>query len=328
MRWLPSTSHPSNQASQTVASVKEARQILKALGMPPAQHNEMSGLTLIALCGMTPNKPWSEAQRNRCTVTKGIMDYIKEHYGAEYAPNTRETFRRQVLHQFCQGRIADYNPFEPDLPTNSPKAHYAISEAALTAVRLYGNDLWDSAIAEFRSVQRVLLDLYNRDRERHKVAVKLPNGKDLKLSPGEHNRVQKAILEEFVPRFCPDATLLYVGDTAKKDLFVDEDTIAQLGISMSEHDKLPDILLYDSDRKWLFLIEAVTSHGPMSPSRVLALEDMLRTSSVDPIYVTAFPNFYEFRKHIRSIAWETEVWLCDTPDHMIHFNGDRFLGPR
>ena len=129
-----------------MASVEEAQDILKALGMPPAQYNQMSGMTLIALCGLTPDKPWSDAQRDRCTVTKGVMDYLREHYGTEYAPNTRETFRRQVLHQFVQGRIADYNPFDRDLPTNSPRAHYAVTEAALEAVRLYGTKGWESAV--------------------------------------------------------------------------------------------------------------------------------------------------------------------------------------
>ncbi|MFS2517149.1 MULTISPECIES: BsuBI/PstI family type II restriction endonuclease [Parabacteroides] len=28
------------------------------------------------------------------------------------------------------------------------------------------------------------------------------------------------------------------------------------------------------------------------------------------------------------IAWETEVWIAENPGHMIHFNGDRFIGPR
>ena len=104
-----------------MANVEEAQHILEALGMPPAQHNPMAGMTLLALCGLTPNTAWSAAERRRCTVTKGIMDYLEEHYGTDYAPNTRETFRRQVLHQFVQGGIADYNPFEPGLATNSPR---------------------------------------------------------------------------------------------------------------------------------------------------------------------------------------------------------------
>ena len=170
-----------------MAAVDEARHILKALGMPPPQRNRMAGMTLIALCRLTPDAEWSAAERRSCTVTKGIMDYLKEHYGADYAPNTRETFRRQVLHQFVQGRIADHNPFEPNLPTNSPRAHYAITEAALEAVRRYGTDRWGAAAAGFRRKQGVLSERYERDRERNLVPVTLPGGRELRLSPGRHN---------------------------------------------------------------------------------------------------------------------------------------------
>lgn len=295
--------------------------------MPPAQHNDMSGLTLIALCGLNRSKSWKEAERRRCSVTKGIMDYVREHYGTDYAPNTRETFRRQVLHQFVQGRIADYNPFEPSLPTNSPKAHYAVSEAALSVVRAYGTDTWKDAVESFSSGHGALVDRYKRDRFQNLISVQLPDGQKVELSPGMHNQVQKAVLEDFAPRLSPGATLLYIGDTAKKNLYVDRDGLSELGIELSDHNKLPDVVLYDPGRNWLFLIEATTSHGPMSPTRVVDLEAMLEQSSVDPIFVTAFPDIAEFRKHIKMISWETEVWLCDAPDHMIHFNGDRFLGP-
>ena len=148
-----------------LATVEEAQEVLEALGMPSAQTNRMSGLTLLALCGLEPDDPWSAASRTGCTVTKSIMSHVTEHYGIEYAPNTRETFRRQVLHQFIQGGIADYNPFEPDLPTNSPRAHYAITKAALTAVREYGGEGWPSARTIFLREQGSLAERYARDRE-------------------------------------------------------------------------------------------------------------------------------------------------------------------
>lgn len=311
-----------------MASVDEAREILQALGMPSAQCNPMSGLTLIALCGLTPDAPWSAAQRQPCTVTKGIMDYLREHYGADYAPNTRETFRRQVLHQFVQGRIADYNPFEPDLPTNSPRAHYAVTEAALDAVRRYGTTDWNSAADRFRRELGALVDRYERQRIRNRVPVKLQDGKEVLLSPGKHNELQKAIIEEFAPRFAPGARLLYLGDTARKDLFIDTAGLSSLGIPITDHDKLPDVLLYDVERNWLFLVEAVTSHGPVTPKRILELEGMLSGCSAGLVWVSAFPDFGEFQKHLKVIAWETEVWLRGVPDHMIHFDGERFLGPR
>ena len=128
---------------------------------------------------------------------------------------------------------------------------------------------------------------------------------------GKAQRSAKGQFEEFAPRFAPDAHLLYLGDTAKKNLFVDNAGLAELGIPIT-------------DRNWLFLIEAVTSHGPVTPKRILEIEDMLSSCSAGAVYVSAFPDFAEFRKHLQFIAWETEVWLCDDHDP----DGDRFLGDR
>lgn len=311
-----------------MASIEEAQDVLKQLGLPAAQHNEMAALTLLALCKLTPAASWKTAQRERCTVTKGVMDYVREHYGRSYAPNTRETFRRQVLHQFVQAYIADYNPFEPGLPTNSPRAHYAATEAALAAIRVYGTRAWPAAVDAFKAAHGSLKVIYSPAREHRKVPIILPDGQTVSLSPGKHNEVQKAIVEQFAPRFAPGAELLYLGDTAKKDLVVNRQAIAQLGIPITEHDKLPDVVLYDRTRNWLFLVEAVTSHGPVSPKRIVELQQMLQKCAAGPVYVSAFPDMAEFKKHAREIAWETEVWLTDVPDHLIHFNGDRFFGPR
>ena len=257
------------------------------------------------------------------------MDFVREKFRKDYAPNTRETFRRQVLHQFVHGHIADYNPFEPNLPTNSPRAHYAITEAALAAVRTYGaTRAWQDAATQFQAEHGALKVLYSPEREQRRVPILLPDGQTFRLSPGKHNEVQKAIVEEFASRFAPGAELLYLGDTAKKDLVVNETAFGQLGVTITEHDKLPDVVLFDSTRDWLFLIEAVTSHGPMSPKRIVELETMFSGCSAGVVYVSAFPDMGEFKKHAPNIAWDTEVWLADVPDHLIHFNGDRFFGPR
>jgi type II restriction enzyme len=120
-----------------MGKIEEARIILQDLGMPKSQQNDISALTLLALCSIKYNSSWSDAYRSSQTVTKGIMNFIKKEYQKDYAPNTRETFRRQVLHQFVQGEIADYNPDDPNLPTNSPNAHYAITNQALEVVKNY-----------------------------------------------------------------------------------------------------------------------------------------------------------------------------------------------
>lgn len=311
-----------------MAKIEEGREILKSLGLPPAQQNEMSALTLLALCGLKPADRWRQACRQSVTVTKGIMTFVAREYGRQYAPNTRETFRRQVLHQFVQAGIADYNPDAPDLPTNSPRAHYAISAAALAAVKAYGTKNWPSAANKFIKRQGSLLTVYQKVRAAKLVPVQLPDGVTLTLSPGKHNELQAAVIEAFAPHFTPGAHLLYLGDTAKKNLYLDADRLLALGIALGEHDKLPDVVLYDEKRQWLFLIEVVTSHGPMTPKRVTELGKLFRRCQAGLIHVTAFPDLAEFRKHLKQIAWETEVWIAEIPDHLIHFNGDRFLGPR
>lgn len=319
-----------------LGKIEDAQNILKALGLPVAQQNEISALTLLALVGIGPKDSWTKAKRQRCTVSKtkdgfqlGIMAFIAEKFGKAYAPNTRETVRRQVLHQFVQAKIADYNPYELDLPTNSPRAHYAISEAAFEAICAYKTKNWKVAAAKFISEQGALAVTYAKHRSSGTVVpVQLPDGQAVELSPGAHNAVQKAIIEEFAPRFAPGAALLYLGDTAKKNIIMEAKTLASVGLSTSDHDKLPDVVFFDRTRRWLFLVEAVTSHGPMSPKRVFELSKMLKGTDVGPVFVSAFPDMAEFRKHMKDIAWETEVWIAEIPDHMIHFNGDRFLGPR
>jgi type II restriction enzyme len=311
-----------------MGKIKEAQQILKALGLPPAQYNEMAGLTFLAICNIKENGKWKNASRKSMGVTKGIMTFVYDYYGRSYAPNTRETFRRKVLHQFVQARLVDYNPDKPDLPVNSPNAHYALTKEALVVVKAFKTKEWKKALENFVSKIGKLTETYNKVRELDLIPVSLQNGGMIKLSAGKHNQVQAAIVEQFAPRFVKDGILLYLGDTAKKNLFVDEKELKKLNIPIDQHSKLPDVVIYDSKRNWLFLIEAVTSHGPVSPKRLIELEAFLKNCTVGKIYVTAFADIAEFKKHSNNIAWETEVWLMETPDHMIHFNGDRFVGPR
>jgi len=308
--------------------IQEAQQLLGELGLPKEQQNEMSALTLLALVSVKPKENWYTASRSSLTVTKGVMAFTEKNYKRKYAPNTRETFRRQVLHQFCQAGIADYNPDSPSLPVNSPKAHYAVSDVALELIKTYKTPQWAQALSRYKANFAVLKDIYYKERELEKIPVKLPNGAQIKLSPGKHNKLQAAIIEQFASRFAKDSVLLYLGDTEKKNLFTAVEELESLGIPIDKHSKLPDILIYCREKRWLYLIEAVTSHGPISPKRFEELEVLLKTCKAGKIYVSAFPSFKEFKRYTDNLAWETEVWIMEFPDHLIHFNGDKFIGPR
>jgi hypothetical protein len=305
----------------------EAKDLLRRLGLPKAQQNEMAAYTLLALARLAPADAWSDATATSLTVRKGLMDYTRSTYGKAYAENTRETFRRQVIHQFEQAGLVVRNPDLPSLPTNSPRTHYRLTSEALAAIQAYGSGDLDQATLAFEDAFGSLAQRYAMDREQEMVPVVLPDGQTLTLSPGEHNDVERAVVEEFAPRFAPGSRLLYLGDTAEKAVFVDADRLAALGFDFDRHAKLPDVVLHDETRGWLLLIEAVTSHGPMNPKRVSELRLLFAGVALGLIFVSAFPNRAEYRKHQAEIAWETEVWLANEPSHLLHYNGDRFLGP-
>jgi len=309
-----------------VTKTDEATDILSSLGLPRAQQNERSALTLLALASIGPKGSWTDTQQNLLRIWD-IMAFMREQYGKDYAPNTRETVRRQTIHQFEQARLVDRNPDDPTRPTNSGKNCYALTDDAAAVLRLYGTPEFDDAVAGFIKRFGALQAAYRSSRARHRVPLQIPHGQKVYLSPGKHNELQVAVIEQFGPRFAPGAAVVYVGDTALKHVVCQADRLAELSIPITEHDKLPDIVLYWKRRNWLYLIEAVTTHGAVSPKRHHEIGKMLAKCPAKQLYVTAFLDIATFRRYAADIAWETEVWIANEPDHMIHFNGPKFLGP-
>jgi adenine-specific DNA-methyltransferase len=309
-----------------MSKVTEALEVIEALGLPRGQRNERSALTLLALANVAPRGKWTAAKQPLLRIWD-IMGFMRERYGKDYAANSRETIRRQTIHQFEQARIVDRNPDNPSRPTNSGKTVYALTDDVLPVLKAYGTNRFDEEVERFIEKFGELQKSYAKRRKLREVKLRLPGGVDVSLSPGEHNELQVAVIEQFGPRFAPGSRVLYVGDTAKKHAVCDADALAGLNVGITEHDKLPDVVLFDSRRRWLFLIESVTTHGPVNAKRHAEIEKMLRDCPAERIYVTAFRNRADFRKYAAQIAWETEVWIADYPDHLIHFNGPKFLGP-
>ena len=306
--------------------LKEALAIVKALGLPRAQQNERTALCLLALCNMMPGKKWSQAENPYIGITP-IMNWARDHYGTSYAPNTRETFRRQSMHQFIAAGISLYNPDNPAREVNSPKAVYQISPEALALVRLYGTKRWKVTLKDFLRQQEGLAKRYAREREMVKVPVSLPEGQQIELSPGTHSELIKAIIEVFSPYFAPGSILVYAGDTGDKWGYFDEELLARLGVSIDSHGKMPDVVLYYEKNNWLLLLESVTSHGPVDGKRHDELAALFSGAKPGIVYVTAFPNRAAMARYLGEIAWETEVWVAEAPTHLIHFDGERFWGP-
>ena len=306
--------------------VEEALTILRALEMPSAQQNERSALTLLALLDLKPDTPWNSAKAPLIGVTP-MMRFFSEHYGKTYAPNSRETVRRFTVHQFVQAALVVPNPDDPARAVNSPKAVYQIEPSALEVLRTFGGAKWEQAIAQYLWSIETLKAKYGQARQMSRLAVILPEGQVLSLSPGGQNELVKLILEEFCPRFTPGAKVIHVGDTDDKWAVFDKLALANLGVVVDSHGKMPDVVIHHVTQDWLILIEAVTSHGPVNPKRRQELASLFKDSTAGLVYVTAFLSRKAMVKYLGDISWETEVWIADAPDHMIHFNGERFLGP-
>lgn len=306
--------------------VADAQTIIEQFGLPKAQQNERSALSLLAVLGMTPVSKWSDASNPLIGITP-IMTWLADHYDKKYAPNTRETIRRQTMHQFCDAGLTLYNPDQPDRPVNSPRAVYQIEPSALVVIQAYGTETWDELLSAYLANNATLVAQYAKEREQNLIPVQTSDGLSLTLTPGEHSELIRDIIEDFAPRFAPGSLLIYAGDTGAKLGFFDTEKLKALGVEVDSHGKMPDVVLHYLEKDWLILIESVTSHGPVDGKRHSELAKLFAGSTIGIVYVTAFPNRAVMGKYLGEIAWETEVWVADAPSHLIHFNGIRFLGP-
>ena len=301
---------------------EDAKAILTAIKMPPAQQSDICCYTLLAMSSITEQLEWASA-KNEWIRIHDIMQFIFISYDVRYAENSRETFRKQALHHFRNAAIIEDN----GKATNSPNYRYRLTDEFLKMLKCYGSYEWRSLLESFFENHPALIERYASKKKMTMMPITV-NEKEIAFSTGKHNRLQKLIIEEFAPRFAPYSECLYIGDTAERDLYKDTKKLQQLGFTITLHDKMPDVVLYHPKNDWLYFIEAVTSVGPMDAKRVMEIEEMTENATSGRIYITAFLDFKTFKSFSELLAWETEVWIADLPEHMIHMDGNKFITPR
>lgn len=308
--------------------IRQARIVLGALGFPAAQTNERSARVLLALLGLPPTKAWRQATNETMGVWP-IIQWIAANLDKTYAMNSRETIRKDTLHQFVAAGLVIYNGADAARAVNSPKAGYHIDPLALDLLQSYGAATWDAKLAAYLQARPGLAAEYARQRDIERVPVITPTGEALQLSAGAHSELIRDLIEQFAPRFVPGSRLVYVGDTGQKHAIFDVDYLAGLGVVVDKHGKLPDVVLhYTGDGKdWLVLAEACSSVGPVDGKRYAELTALFADATPGLVFVSGFPDRPTMRRFLADIAWETEAWVAEAPDHLIHFNGERFLGP-
>jgi len=323
-----------NKPAKLVKVFNESLMILSKLGIPldglkPRELEKMA-MAFLAVADVKRSADWSKARIREGGDTlksRDIIAYLNEYFQEKISMGSYDDIRRKDLKLPVVAGIIIASANKPNAARNDPTRGYSLSPEYVEIIRCFGHSDWLETVEEFMAGRPTLAERLDAARHVGLVPIKLPDGTTIQFSPGEHNLLQKAIIEHFLPRYGYGSEVIYIGDTAKKFLVRDEVKLKALKFFELEHGELPDIVAYSESKNWLFLIEAVHSSGPISPIRLLELKRLAKECTAEIIYITAFLTRDTFRKFAPDIAWETEVWIADAPDHMVHFDGDKFLGP-
>lgn len=322
----------SQKSPDVLKLINEALDILERVGIPfegkRPRGLECMAMAFLAVAGIT--KSWKEAKgqnENRHLKTREIISFINEHYQESISPGSYDDIRRKHLKLLVLTDLVLNSADNPTAAQNDPTRGYSLNNEFKELIVFYGSSQWEIKLKLFLKNRPSLSELFQKRRDLPKIKVQLPSGQTLSFTRGGHNQLQREVIEEFLPRFGNGCQVLYVGDAANKYLLRDEKMLKELGFFELSSDALPDIVAYDVNKNWLFLIEAFYTSGPMSEARIFELKRLLRDCTASLIFVTAFVSKADFKKNIEDIGWETEVWTSDNPDHLVHFNGDKFLGP-
>lgn len=285
-------------------------------------------MAFLAVVDLAASGRWNEAKdldTPRKLLTREIIRYWRERFNEDVSDSSYDDIRRKDLLHLHMAQVVATD--DPTKDQNDGTRGFGLNPEFSEIVRTFGSETWEIDVQAFVAKHGTLQERLNRPRGLLTTKVILPSGEELSFLGGPHNQLQKALIEEFLPRFGNGAEVLYIGDTAKKYDFLKRERLAQLKFFDVQESKLPDAIAYSESKNWIFLMEAVYSSNPISSERRLVLAQLLKDCTGLPVYVTAFLDKATFRKFSFDIAWETEVWIASDPDHLIHFDGEKFLGP-
>ena len=320
------------RGKQTQQLINDALHLLACLGLPfkdrTSRALERTALTILTLTDVKTRGGWANAKDladGRKLTTREIVRHRRKTFGEDISDGSYDDVRRADLERVYLAGLVQTD--DPTKDQNDGTRRYGLNPEFSGIVRAFGNPGWEADASAFVQERGSLALRLSQPRILPKTEIALPSGEMLAFLGGAHNKLQKAIIEEFLPRFGKGAEVLYVGEPAKKYSYFNKSGLQALKFFDIEQSKLPDVIAYSTEQNWIFLIEAVYTSGPISAERRMVLCELLKDCSARAVYVTAFPDRATFRRFAPDIAWETEVWIACDPDHMIHFDGEKFLGP-
>lgn len=312
--------------------LNDAKDILISIDMPSHLTNPRSVMTLAALAEMCTGKKWRNASENY-HGTHHIVDFINKNFPnkagldkAPYAENSRETFRKDTIKPWVSAGILEP---KAGLATNDKDNSYRFTSYFASLIRTYGTNQWKEKLADYNATHTSYAEYLKQTKEVERDYRFEYEGIDIALKKSEHNKLQVQILQMLIPLVSKSKPeLLYIGDAVDRDLWQKNDRLNELGIYvLSKSGNLPDIILYDASQKRIIFIEAYHSTGPFTLDRVNAIKDLCRCETGTQVaFITAFDTTAKMLKHYREVAWDTDIWSADEPTHLVHKNGDKFIG--
>jgi hypothetical protein len=291
---------------------------------------ERIAMCFLALIAFKPSSKWRNVKKpnpENALKTRDIITYINENFEENISLSSYDDIRRKDLIRGVQLGIFIKSANNENADNNDGTRGYSIEDELFKLLISYETENWENAKRKFPK-NNFIIDLMKGTRSTKKIEITLPNKKILEFEHGPHNQIQKAIIDEFLPRFGFGADVYYISDTTEKAMVKNDEKMKSIGLNSQARGMLPDIVAYSENKNWLYLIEAVHSSNPLNTERLIELSQMvLKDYKGGIVLVTAFLTQKDFQRWAGQIAWESEVWIANHPDHMIHFNGDKFLGP-
>lgn len=310
----------------------EALDILISIEMPTNLTNPRSVMTLAALAEISPNKKWKHASEEY-HGTHHIVDFINKHFpnkagldSKPYAENSRETFRKENIKPWIAAGILEA---KAGLATNDRDNSYRFTSYFASLIRSYGTSQWDERLAEYLESYVSYAQYLKQTKTVERDYIADYNGAQIELKKSPHNKLQLEILKNLIPLISKSKPeLLYVGDAADRDLYQQDERLHELGIRvLSDSRNLPDIIAYDAENKRVIFIEAYHSTGPFTLNRVNDIKALCDCEpGTEAAFITAFETTSDMLRNYKKIAWDTEIWSADEPTHLLHKNGDKFIG--
>lgn len=313
--------------------IRQSLFIIDQLGIPleglTGRMKEKIAMALLAAGGVKSPKDWHKIQSantNYSVTTKQCIDFYNTYLEENMSKGSYDYVLRDGLKKLLIGQIVEQS--KPESNISDATRGYRVSAEYARIISKFGQNDWEKQVEIFNKTHKTYMDRITQKRNLPKIAVKLADGTEFQLTDGEHNLIQQQVLTEFLPRYGYGAEVLYCGDSDNKyGVVFEKEKLKEFGIQDLSQGKLPDIVAYSREKDWLYLIEAYHTSNPMTVERKYELGRIFSSVADKCIYITAFENNEAYHSCTQELAWETEVWIVTDPDHIMHRNGTRFMGP-